>query len=281
MSVTSRRRSCLWTPRWSEKSRPSLRNSKTRSAHTHSSESVTSMVTAFFPGVAKRFQESADWHRAKYGIEPHFGLFWNLCVNGIFVGQKRVHTKPHIDFKNVVGVCAAFVYEITGPGQSLPFKPALLCLPLLTGKKFNHSKRTWLVLWEAGVIVQLPPWTVFLYPSSLLTHFNIDIHGRSQRCIPQKAPDKASALDIRFVTTEGEERPTPENSTPIEPGDEEGRGTFVYFNEATMYQSSETGFGSLHEARKAKQSVTVNWQEKANEAFARLGTLVPVPHLSS
>ena len=44
---------------------------------------------------------------------------------------------------------------------------------------FNHTKRSWLVIWEAGVVIELPPWVLLLYPSSLLYHFNIDINGRS------------------------------------------------------------------------------------------------------
>lgn len=42
---------------------------------------------------------------------------------------------------------------------------------------FNHGQRSWLVIWEAGVVVELPPWVLCIYPSSLFYHFNIDIHG--------------------------------------------------------------------------------------------------------
>jgi hypothetical protein len=48
---------------------------------------------------------------------------------------------------------------------------------LATGAKFNHSQRSWLVLWEAGVIIELPPWVVAIFPSSLFHHFNYDIAG--------------------------------------------------------------------------------------------------------
>jgi hypothetical protein len=47
----------------------------------------------------------------------------------------------------------------------------------LKGANFNHSQRSWLVLWEAGVVVELPPWVVAIYPSSLFYHFNVDIAG--------------------------------------------------------------------------------------------------------
>src|SRR5437667_11118 len=43
--------------------------------------------------------------------------------------------------------------------------------------KFNDSACTWLVIWELGVVIQLPPWVFAAYPSSLFLHFNIDVHG--------------------------------------------------------------------------------------------------------
>lgn len=54
--------------------------------------------------------------------------------------------------------------------------PDLAMLTVHTAK-FNHTQRTWLVIWEAGVVIELPPWVLVLYPSSLLFHFNIDIDG--------------------------------------------------------------------------------------------------------
>jgi hypothetical protein len=39
------------------------------------------MVHQIFPGFAKRFLASSDWHQEQYGIRPLFGLFWNLCIN--------------------------------------------------------------------------------------------------------------------------------------------------------------------------------------------------------
>ncbi|KAF8173480.1 hypothetical protein BJ912DRAFT_931921 [Pholiota molesta] len=152
-------------------------------------EQVSGIVKLVFPGVAERFNKSAQWHQEVYGITPIFGLFWNLCINGLFPNQERIHCLPHADSKNIVGVCVLVIYEIPG-------------------KKFNHSKRSWLVLWEAGIAIQLPPWVIVAYPSALIYHFNLDI------------------TNFRFVTTEGDERPTPENSTPIEDGDDEGRGAW-------------------------------------------------------
>lgn len=75
---------------------------------------VTSIVQQKFPGFAKRFLASADWHFERYGIRPLFGLFWNVCINAPFPGQKRVHCLPHADYKNIVGVCVVGVYIIPG-----------------------------------------------------------------------------------------------------------------------------------------------------------------------
>jgi hypothetical protein len=72
------------------------------------------LVQLAFPGVADRIQKSLEWHSKKYGIKPLFGLFWNMCINSAFEGQKRVHCKPHCDSKNVVGVCAVLVYVLLG-----------------------------------------------------------------------------------------------------------------------------------------------------------------------
>ena len=62
------------------------------------------------------------------------------------------------------------------------------------------------------------------------------------------------ALDIKFVTTEGEALPTPENCRPIQDGDDDGRGSVVWFNMATMFQSSESGADTLKEVRERGES---------------------------
>jgi hypothetical protein len=47
------------------------------------------------------------------------------------------------------------------------------------GCNFNHKAKSWLVIWEAGVIIEIPPWVLVLYPSSLFFHFNVDIDRTS------------------------------------------------------------------------------------------------------
>ena len=43
--------------------------------------------------------------------------------------------------------------------------------------KFDHKEKAWLVLWEAKLIIEIPPGALILYPSSLFLHFNVDISG--------------------------------------------------------------------------------------------------------
>lgn len=80
--------------------------------------------------------------------------------------------------------------------------------------------------------------------------------------------------DIKFVTTTGEELPTPENSRPIEADDDRGRGSVVYFNMATMFQSSETGFSTILKAKAAGHSG--NAEFGIQQAFELLPTRIPV-----
>lgn len=71
-------------------------------------------VEVLFPGVAERMRKSAKWQKERYGFTPAFGLFYNLCVNGIFPHLGRIHCEPHLDWKNIVGVCALVVYQDPG-----------------------------------------------------------------------------------------------------------------------------------------------------------------------
>lgn len=102
-----------------------------------------------------------------------------MCANIAFPGQKRVQCRPHTDHKNIVGVCAVVVYQ--NPGDFHFFYRWLTKTNSLIGANFNHSQRSWLVLWEAGIVIELPPWVVAIFPSSLFYHFNIDITGKLVR----------------------------------------------------------------------------------------------------
>jgi hypothetical protein len=79
--------------------------------------------------------------------------------------------------------------------------------------------------------------------------------------------------------TDGLQRPTPQNSRPIKEGDERGRGSLVYFNQATMYQTSETGHATLGEAIRAGESGKADYGVSAQEAFTRFGRYIPARQL--
>lgn len=81
---------------------------------------------------------------------------------------------------------------------------------------------------------------------------------------------------IKFVATDGMQRPTPLNARPIEKGDEFGRGSLVYFNQATMYQSSETGYATVADAIEAGKAGTVDYGTCAQEAFTRYARYHPL-----
>ncbi|KAK6984027.1 hypothetical protein R3P38DRAFT_2663054 [Favolaschia claudopus] len=198
---------------------------------------VSSVVEIVFPGVAERFRADAAWHKQRHGIEPMFGLFWNFCLNVVLPGQRRIHCDPHADMKNQIGVCVLLIY-------------------LLEGFVFDDELYTWLVIWEAGVAVQLPPWTLAMYPSALFYHFNLDVHM------------------IKFVTVEGKEHPTRQNSKPLG-GTNEGRGSMVFFNQSTMRQSAALGFDTVQEAKQAGLTGTVDFGTEANAAFNRFVTFQP------
>ncbi|KAF9016483.1 hypothetical protein BDZ89DRAFT_1141424 [Hymenopellis radicata] len=114
-------------------------------------------------------------------------MYWNWCLNSV-------------DTKNLaLGICIVFVYGW-----------------------FNHREMVWLVIWEAGICVELPPGVFLLYPSSLFFHFNVDLKDIE---IPIPRRPEVSEEDW----AEGN-----------------GRGSVVWFNQqASMFQMSETGFETL------------------------------------
>ncbi|KAJ3925918.1 MAG: hypothetical protein NXY57DRAFT_1043707, partial [Lentinula lateritia] len=179
------------------------------------------ILKAHFPAIAKRYQDSINLMKEEYGIKAMFGLFFNFCLNAPREGARRVFCKPHVDWKNVAfGVCMIYVYG-----------------------HFNHHEKCWLVIWEAGIAIEIPPGVFVFYPSSLFLHFNIDL----------------SYLPI--VTTQTDERLTKENSAALyfchcnshegNQGwvDADGRGSMVCFNQASMIQTSKLGVPTIQQAK--------------------------------
>ncbi|KAL0578309.1 hypothetical protein V5O48_003686 [Marasmius crinis-equi] len=196
------------------------------------------IVRRVFPAIVKRFEACAK----KIGIQPLYGgLFFNFCLNGVRMDAPnpvpRVFCEPHIDFKNLaLAICMVFVYG-----------------------HFNHHEKCWIVIWEAGVALELPMGVFVLYPSSLFLHFNVD------------------AANLNIVATDGE-KPTKENSKSLNclcgntqsDHDEswknaDGRGSMVWFNQSSMFQTTELGYNTVAQARAAGAETTCNvdeWLEK-------------------
>ncbi|KAG6374571.1 hypothetical protein JVT61DRAFT_3924 [Boletus reticuloceps] len=112
----------------------------------------------YFPECAARFKHAVQFWKG-YGVNAAFSLFFNFCPNIPLPGG-RVHTLPHADRKNIVGgLCALMAYHRLGK------------------ETFRSETRGWLVIWELGIVVELPVGVLLLYLSALFYHFNIDISG--------------------------------------------------------------------------------------------------------
>jgi hypothetical protein len=224
-----------------------------------------------FPGVAKRFEQCTEWHKSKHKFKPLFGCFFNLCINGIFPnsGINCIHCCLHLDFKNIVGVCVLLVYQDPCEWPSLNSSQRLKH-SILVAKPCNHQKISWLILWEAGVTIELPPWVMLAYPSSLLHHFNVDFPGKMQTLDLDKCYMLMLYPDFKFVLVDGDERPMQANSTPLTSEDGEGCGSFVFFNQASMYQSSKTGYNTLKDARiKGRHSGKTSYAAGLEQALSK------------
>jgi hypothetical protein len=71
------------------------------------------------------------------------------------------------------------------------------------------------------------------------------------------------------VTTDTCAQPTEKNFRNVVPGDRKGRGSMVFFNQATMRTLAVTGHDSLNVAQANGQSRTSDWGESAQKAFTR------------
>jgi hypothetical protein len=102
-----------------------------------------------------------------------FGLFFNLAVN-LDMGGVQVRSVPHRDVMNIAfGVCVIMAF-----GEAF----WLICRnnndnSYIAGF-FPHGLHAWLVNLEAGLVIQLPPMVPYFCCSSLITHFNVDKHGK-------------------------------------------------------------------------------------------------------
>ena len=68
----------------------------------------------------------------------------------------------------------------------------------------------------------------------------------------------------------------PGSSEPIVDGDDSGRGSLAYFNQASMFQASETGYGSIAAAKRAGVSGRTDFGRDAQQAFTDSATFIPI-----
>ena len=138
---------------------------------------ITELLMRYFPGIASLYADVRNFW-AKKGATAEFGLFFHLAIN-VDMG-KPVRSIPHRDVMNIAfGICVI-----------LPFGPC--GMPLLIHNYihsrflgfFPHGVMAWLVNMEAGIVVQLPPMVPFFGMSSVITHFNVDKHGKSSITVP-------------------------------------------------------------------------------------------------
>lgn len=63
----------------------------------------------------------------------------------------------------------------------------------------------------------------------------------------------------------------------MNPGDGSGRGSFVYFSQASLFTEPETGYTTAKGAKTAKAPLKRNHGNDASAAFLMRGTKVPIP----
>lgn len=98
------------------------------------------------------------------------------------------------------------------------------------------------------MVVELPAGVPMLYPSALFYHFNADIAGKSFFFFTLLTM-VITIADFDLVAA--------------------GRGSLVWFNQASMVQSAELGHLSIEAARKAGlQTTSTNFQADADTYFS-------------
>ncbi|RDX41366.1 hypothetical protein OH76DRAFT_1459183 [Lentinus brumalis] len=86
------------------------------------------------------------------------------CTHNAFAGVTfnlgpRVVTYPHLDQANhLCGMCAVTVLG-----------------------NFDHERGGHVILWDVGLVIQVPPRSTYLIPSAILVHSNVDIGPEETR----------------------------------------------------------------------------------------------------
>ncbi|KAF8546155.1 hypothetical protein OG21DRAFT_1491530 [Imleria badia] len=127
-------------------------------------------------------------------------------------------------------------------------------------EEFNSAIRAWLVIWELKVVVELPAGVPMLYPSALFYHFNADIS------------------DFDLVAAENQPDVSKRGEYPDWNDDAAGRGSLVWFNQASMIQSAELGQLSIDAAKKKGMQTSTDFQADAHRYFSPAAPLASLLH---
>ena len=89
-----------------------------------------------------------------------------------------------------------------------------------------------------------------IYPSALFLHFNYDV---TRKCLSlvRSIFSAKKMPELQLVVAHKGEAPTPDNTRPIHEGNtaECGRGSMVWFTQATMLQTAELPYATVKETR--------------------------------
>lgn len=96
------------------------------------------------------------------------------------------------------------------------------------------------MFWEAGVVIQVPIGVMVAYPSAIMVHFNIKFGGESGRARRHPTQKLTFLQDFQLVVTKDGERPTPQNSVPLQSPVEGGgsRCSMVWFTQASVFRAA-------------------------------------------
>ncbi|KAF9520947.1 hypothetical protein BS47DRAFT_1386640 [Hydnum rufescens UP504] len=179
---------------------------------------LTGMMDAYFPTIAAKYRHCHEYWQAQTNgcMGAVSSIFFLVSINASF--SERVKTLPHRDRKNIaVGICGVFVFGF-----------------------FDDVEDAWLVNLEANIVIQLPAGVFFLFPSALITHWNLD-----------KKEFYSGQYPLRFVTTPKGQRPNGLNEEPLQKISS-GRGSLVFFTPGQLFVPLYTGgFHSIKNVARA------------------------------
>ena len=118
-------------------------------------------------------------------------------------------------------------------------------------ESFNSKERAWLVIWELEILLELPVGVLLFFPSALFYHFNIDITGEPTLGIKSYLLiTTCFCLDLEVISSDQFPDITKRGDYPQWCDDAEGRGSLVWFNQASMIQSACLNSYTVQEAKK-------------------------------